>query len=49
MYTGLLVCYPGTALWGMYEKREMQLLRITDRRLRRNSSGFFAGKYEHLS
>jgi hypothetical protein len=48
MYTGLLVCYPGTALWRMYQKKEIQLLRIKDRRLRRNSSGFFAEKYERL-
>jgi radical SAM superfamily enzyme YgiQ (UPF0313 family) len=48
MYTGLLVCYPGTPLWGRYEQKQLRLLKINDRRLRRNSSGFFAEKYEHL-
>ncbi len=48
MYTGLLVCYPGTPLWGMRERKDIQLIRIKDRRVRRNSSGFFAEKYEHM-
>jgi radical SAM superfamily enzyme YgiQ (UPF0313 family) len=48
MYTGLLICYPGTALWGMYERGEIKLIKIRNKILRRNSSGFFAGKYEHL-
>jgi len=46
--TGLPICYPGTGLWNMYEKSQIRLTKIRDNRVRRNCSGMFSEKYEHL-
>lgn len=47
-YSGLAICYPGTPLWEMYQKDEIKLIKIKDKKIRRNYSGFFSNEYEHM-
>ena len=47
-YTGSVVVYPGSQMWDMYSKGQIELQKISNQRIRRNLPGLFAYKFEDM-
>ena len=47
-YTGVVIVYPGSTMWDMFLEGMVDLQKISNQRIRRNSPGLFSSKFEDV-